>query len=78
MNLIRRYRVIILFITIIVAGVFSSSSLNKFSEFQQHSYISILPALIAILLALFTHQAHLSIFIGIKKSIKKFKTIIKK
>ena len=65
MNLIRRYRVIILFITIIVAGVFSSSSLNKFSEFQQHSYISILPALIAILLALFTHQAHLSIFIGI-------------
>ena len=65
MNLIRRYRVIILFITIIVAGIFSSSSLNKFSEFQQHSYISILPALIAILLALFTHQAHLSIFIGI-------------
>tara|TARA_Y100000996_G_scaffold398144_1_gene365906 strand:+ start:103 stop:1779 length:1677 start_codon:yes stop_codon:yes gene_type:complete len=65
MNLIRRYRVIILFITIIVAGIFSSSSLNKFSEFQPHSYISILPALIAILLALFTHQAHLSIFIGI-------------
>ena len=65
MNLIRKYQVIILFLAIIGAGVFSSSSFNKFTEFQQHSYISILPALVAILLALLTHQAHLSIFIGI-------------
>ncbi|MDP6613736.1 MAG: Na+/H+ antiporter NhaC family protein [Candidatus Marinimicrobia bacterium] len=65
MKLIQSYKIPAVLLILILGFVFASETGSISSGAGEYSILSILPPLFAILLALVTHEAHLSLFIGI-------------
>lgn len=65
MKLIQSYKIPAVLLILILGFVFASETGSISSGAGEYSVLSILPPLFAILLALVTHEAHLSLFIGI-------------
>ena len=65
MKLIQSYKIPAVLLILILGFVFASEAGSPSSGAGEYSVLSILPPLFAILLALVTHEAHLSLFIGI-------------
>ena len=65
MKLIQSYKIPAVLLILILGFVFASETGSISSGAVEYSVLSILPPLFAILLALVTHEAHLSLFIGI-------------
>ena len=65
MKLIQSYKIPAVLLILILGFVFASETGSLSSGAVEYSVLSILPPLFAILLALVTHEAHLSLFIGI-------------
>ena len=65
MKLIYLYKIPIILFFLIQEHVFASESVSNSLDAGQYSILSILPPLIAIILALITHEAHLALFLGI-------------
>ena len=65
MKLIQSYKIPAVLLILILGFVFATETGSISSGAGEYSILSILPPLFAILLALVTHEAHLSLFIGI-------------
>ena len=65
MKLIYSNKVLVLLFFFFAGLIFASDSINNSLGTIQYSFTSLFPPLIAIILALITHEAHLALFIGV-------------
>ncbi|MBH09347.1 MAG: sodium:proton antiporter [Candidatus Marinimicrobia bacterium] len=65
MKLIYSNKVLVLLFFFFAGLLFASDSINNSLGTIQYSFTSLFPPLIAIILALITHEAHLALFIGV-------------
>ena len=65
MKLIYLYKIPIILFFVLQEDVFASELVSNSLDTGQYSILSILPPLVAIILALITHEAHLALFLGI-------------